>query len=150
MEQALLEDQGDFRRVDINHKRGITNPHGLDVQFRLDLTKIIIRPTREGLEILQRITGIDMEGIMAGQPAGVPQDISQWIEEKCVETVNGKITAAEAYSSFLKWWAANFNEKPPSQRRFGEAISLRGYGKDRGAPGGAWRYLGLELREVTE
>ena len=117
MEQALLEDQGDFRRVDINHRRGITNPHGLDVQFRLDLTKIIIRPTREGLEIITE-DHRNRHGRYYGR--------SLWIEEKCIETVAGKITAAEAYSSFQKWWATHFNEKPPSQRRFGEAISLRG------------------------
>jgi len=67
MERALLEGTGDRRRVDVNYSnfRSMTNPHGLDIQYRFDLTKIALRPTREGVQILERLTGVDMQDIVA-------------------------------------------------------------------------------------
>lgn len=145
MEQALLEDQGERRRVDVNHSRGFTNPHGLDVQYRLDLTKIIIRPTPEGLEILQRLTGIDMSGIIPPAAAGVAEDVARWIGEQCLLDPAATLTAREAYFSFLNWMAQNTDNEPPSRKRFGEAMTRLGYRKDRGGPGGSFRYHGLGL-----
>lgn len=149
MERALLEDQGERRRVDINHRRGITNPHGLDVRYTLDLTKIIMRPTRESLAALERITGIDLGGIVS-PPVGIPTEVANWLDQECIRTSAGALTARDAYRSFLAWWAINQEEDPPSQKRFGEALAQAGFQKDRGGPGGSVRYRGLELGSNTE
>lgn len=76
-------------------------------------------------------------------------DLAEWIEDKCIEADGAIITAKAAYQSFRDWWTENISDKPPSQKRFGDAMSRRGYQKDRGAAGGARRYLGLELRSLT-
>lgn len=73
-------------------------------------------------------------------------DLASWIEEKCLEDAAATITAKDAYQSFREWWVANISDKPPSQKRFGDAMSRRGFGKDRGAGGGAVRYIGVELK----
>ncbi|AMV72211.1 hypothetical protein DBW_1857 [Desulfuromonas sp. DDH964] len=147
MEQALIEGQGERRSVDINHRRGITNPHGLDVRYTLDLTKIILRPTRESLATLERLTGVDLSGIVS-RPAGVPGAVASWIDQVCSRTDEGAITARAAYQSFLGWWALNQDDDPPSQKRFGDAIAQAGFQKDRSGPGGSFRYRGLELRDA--
>ncbi|WP_197463620.1 DNA primase family protein [Desulfuromonas sp. DDH964] len=76
-------------------------------------------------------------------------DLFEWIEEKCVEGDGFTITAKQAYQSFREWWIANVSDKPPSQKRFGDGMCRRGYGKDRGAGGGAVRYLGLGLKSLA-
>lgn len=75
MREQLLLESGDFRRVDVNHRhqRGVTNPHGLDIDFRLDLTKLVMHPTRENLAILERLTGVPMDDILADTP--LPDDV---------------------------------------------------------------------------
>ena len=75
-------------------------------------------------------------------------DLFAWIEEKCIEDKESIVTAKEAYQSFREWWTANISDKPPSQKRFGDAMSRRGFQKDRGGPGGSVRYVGLELKAI--
>lgn len=76
-------------------------------------------------------------------------DLFAWIEERCIEAEDAIITAKAAYQSFREWWIANVSDKPPSQKRFGDSMSRRGFSKDRGGPGGSFRYTGLELRVLA-
>lgn len=48
--------------VNHNHKRG-TDPHGIDIRYTMDLTKIAAHPTPAGLEIIERLTGIKLSDI---------------------------------------------------------------------------------------
>jgi len=75
-------------------------------------------------------------------------DLFAWIEDKCIEAEDATVTAKAAYQSFRDWWTENISDKPPSQKRFGDSMTKRGYMKDRGASGGNRRYIGLELREM--
>ncbi|MDY0268213.1 DNA primase family protein [Trichloromonas sp.] len=77
-------------------------------------------------------------------------DLFAWIEERCIEAADATVTAKNAYVSFKEWWQANISDKAPSQKRFGDSMARRGYQKDRGAAGGAVRYIGLELRHILE
>lgn len=77
-------------------------------------------------------------------------DLFAWIEERCIEAADATVTAKAAYQSFRDWWIANISDKPPSMKRFGDSIARRGYQKDRGAAGGAFRYIGFELRHFLE
>jgi len=77
-------------------------------------------------------------------------DLFAWIEERCIEAADATVTAKNAYVSFKEWWIANISDKAPSQKRFGDSMARRGYQKDRGAAGGAVRYIGLELRHILE
>ncbi|MBE0574793.1 MAG: DNA primase [Desulfuromonadales bacterium] len=72
-------------------------------------------------------------------------DLADWIESCCVTCDNSTVTAKLAYASYKEWYLDNLGDKPPSQKRFGDGLSRR-YGKDRGAPGGAVRYLGVGLQ----
>ena len=96
--------------------------------------------------MLQRLTAINMSGIIAAPLAGSALDLVPWIEEQCINDPAATITAREAYCSFLRWSAQNTDNDPPSRQRFGDAMTRLGYRKDRGGPGGSFRYLGLALR----
>jgi len=77
-------------------------------------------------------------------------DLAEWIEDRCIEAEDAAVTAKAAYQSFRDWWAANISDKPPSQKRFGDAMAKRGLKKDRGASGGNWRYLGIEVKTLSD
>lgn len=67
MEQELREPRpATDKRVEINmnHKRGITNQHGMDIKYNLDLTKVIHQRDPLALTLLQRLTGVDLNDII--------------------------------------------------------------------------------------
>jgi Rha family phage regulatory protein len=67
MEQELREPRPTTdKRVEINmnHKRGITNQHGMDIKYNLDLTKVIHQRDPLALTLLQRLTGVDLNDII--------------------------------------------------------------------------------------
>jgi len=72
-------------------------------------------------------------------------DLADWIESCCVVSESLTVSAKLAYASYKEWYLDNLGDKPHSQKRFGDTLSKR-YIKDRGAPGGAVRYLGLGLQ----
>lgn len=72
-------------------------------------------------------------------------DLADWIESYCVVGDNLTVTAKLAYASYKEWYLDNIGDKLPSQKRFGDTLWRR-YEKDRGAQGGAVRYLGLGLQ----
>jgi hypothetical protein len=76
------------------------------------------------------------------------QNLLAWIEEKCIKADDATIPAAAAYQSFKDWWQKKNKDKPPSQKKFGTSMTMQGYDKDRGAGGGAVRYLGFGLRNI--
>ena len=51
------------KRVEVGYFRGTTAPGGLDIRYTLDLTKLCVRPTRAGVMLLSRLTGIEMEDL---------------------------------------------------------------------------------------
>jgi putative DNA primase/helicase len=72
-------------------------------------------------------------------------DLADFLEEKCIICADSFVTAKSLYGAFKDWYTDNVSNKPPSQKRFGDAMSRR-FGKDKNGAGGTNRYLGLELR----
>ena len=80
--------KSNLRTVDVfhNHHRATNSPGGLDIRYTLDLTKVILSPTRRSLALLERLTGItvtDLDASVQGEmenldthlplsPPGVP------------------------------------------------------------------------------
>ena len=156
MEQALLEGQGDRRQVDVNlkHERGITNPHGLDVKYTLDLTKIAMNPTRRNLAVLERITGIPMSDIIPEPTptSAEPDYVPRFVEACCYEVDPGhRIPFKRFYDHFRRWYALEVDAGHaglPSKIMVGKA--LRRLGHDTPNPqktGGQLFVCGLELAD---
>lgn len=140
MRDALRLDQPEpdyFKRVDVTmqHVRGITNPTGLDIAFRLDLTKVVQNPTKVGLEIVQRLTGVQLEDIL---PSGVdpmhkPDDrdivFSEFLASHITRVDRGLTLLKDIYTAFNAW--AGVIGYPlsglPSRKRFAALLRHQGY-----------------------
>ncbi|MDP2958102.1 MAG: primase-like DNA-binding domain-containing protein, partial [Longimicrobiales bacterium] len=72
-----------------------------------------------------------------------------FLEERC-EVVTAAAVAASALYAAYRQWADATGEYVHSQRRFGQLLTERGFERDRGGPGGAIRYLGLNLPNLPE
>lgn len=72
-------------------------------------------------------------------------DLAEWLEEKCVQEEGAFVAAKALYASFKEWFLGNIGDKPPSQKKFGQAM-VRRFEKDKNGPSGTVRYLGLELK----
>jgi len=114
MEQALLEGRADRRQVDVNlnHKRGITNPHGLDIKYSVDITKLIMKPTRSGLQILGRLTGVDFDDISAEldsalvQAGGISPAVVSFAREMLIEDEGAWVEIEAIHNSYCEHCAA--------------------------------------------
>ena len=126
---AAQPDTTPNKLVEIRHRRGVDETKGLDVRYTLDLTKVCTNPTREGLMIVERLTGIDLSDIVQ-QPA---QDKAfvQWLAT-CSHRPETQTPAADLYGSFCTWYRANMPGDPPSQKWFGHNLVAFGY--NRAAP----------------
>lgn len=68
--------------------------------------------------------------------------IADYIEQCCKINPNERAGATDLYKVFKFWWVANVNNKPLSQRKFGDLMTLR-FEKEQ--PTGRVEYLGVEL-----
>jgi len=125
---AARPDTTPDKLVEIRHRRGVDETKGLDVRYTLDLTKVCTNPTREGLMIVERLTGIDLSDIVQ-QPA---QDKAfvQWLAT-CSHRPEAQTPAADLYGSFCTWYLANMPGDPPSQKWFGHNLVAFGYQRNR-------------------
>ncbi len=86
MEQTLLKGAGDVKRYEFNHSRGTNAPLGLDIRYTLDLGKIIQKPTRVGIKMVERLSGIDMSDLVEelGKPlsrsAGPLDQVARYLD----------------------------------------------------------------------
>lgn len=120
------------RRVEIQHSRRTEAPGGLDVKYTLDLTKICLRPTRAGLAILERLTGIHLDDIISETPG---PDVGQFNEvfTAFYETCCTKAPATErllfkgVYAAFVKYSASSPEPVFISRRRFSQTIQAAGH-----------------------
>lgn len=112
MEQALLEGQADRKQIDINHSRGITNPHGLDIKYTLDLTKIVQQPNATGLKIMERLTGLQFSDIAeevstnALDSGGVSTNVVTFSREYLVEDQGAWVEIEAIHNSYSDFCAA--------------------------------------------
>lgn len=112
MEQALIEQRfGTRKTVDVNHthNRSTLSPHGLDIRYTLDLTKIITNPTGSGLALLGELTGCDLEHIMdmVEYERGAAVDdlpcVPRFVEECCILAPAAKISKDDLYNHYMHY-----------------------------------------------
>ena len=143
-------------RAHIFHHRGPVSRTGLDIRYTLDLTKIALNPEPHSLELVQRLTGVDLEDLTAELEARraltedrSAADIAAYCDE-CLEDAPGHSEGSTTlYRAFCRWFeekyrAASRRPETPSQKRFGRRLMALGYPRRR-TTGGS-RYEGVALR----
>lgn len=113
MEAELLgrADEAGRKRVDVNHShlRATLAPGGLDIRYTLDLTKIMMRPTQKGLELLERVTGIEMGDLieeLTPPPGSTTAGLVQLFINKCCDKAGerDRILLEGAWQAYRKWF----------------------------------------------
>jgi Rha family phage regulatory protein len=108
------------KRVDVNmnHTRGITNPHGLDIQYRLDLTKIAQNPTRAGLAVIERLTGICMEDVIEDQ-CEISSEGKQILEHYLAcGALDGSDEKPVSFKHFFEQFVRYYEQTNPGRPRY--------------------------------
>ncbi|HOI17001.1 MAG TPA: ORF6N domain-containing protein [Geobacteraceae bacterium] len=125
---AAVTESGPDRRVDVNmkHTRGITNPNGLDIRFTLDITKICTKPTRPGLLILERLTGVSMKDMIdelhaTGTVATATAVIVAFSKDHLKETQGARAEIARVYAAYLAFCGER-SLRPLSKLCFGREL----------------------------
>lgn len=136
MRNRLLEDSGDYKKVDVTmrHTRGITNPNGLDIRYTLDLTKICMNPNPRGVQLLERLTGIDMSDINAAGaeatngsarlPAILQQFITDWHRGEVFNLPFCPCQTSQLYTVFTSYCEEQGILYPINHRQFITGIRL--------------------------
>jgi hypothetical protein len=140
---TALSDTSPDKLIEIRHRRGVDETKGLDVRYTLDLTKICTNPTREGLMIVERITGIDLSDVI--QTPAADKAFISWLAT-CGHDANRQTAAADLYESFCTWFRSNHESEPPSQRWFGKHLAAFGYQR---VKSGNVYYEGIGLASLT-
>jgi phage regulator Rha-like protein len=145
------------KRVDVNmnHTRGITNPHGLDIKFTFNLAQ---KPNRASLVMFEHLTGIDMGEVInhlseAGVTSPASLNLAAFVKARVRESSRGNIAKSTIYAAYIAWCeekGASFL----SPSVFGRGLLQHFPAITNGKSGGTPRvntYLGIELlTEVAE
>lgn len=135
------------RETTINYQNldKMKNPKRFDIRYTLDLTKMINKPTSQGLAILSLLTGLDFSSvdILPGRGEVVTLDdyFHRFIDERYEVDEQSRIGATELYETWQDWVRRNnLVECNVSMRRFGLVVGEY-YGRVRFGDG--VYYLGL-------
>ena len=136
------------KRVGIDHFRGTAAPGGLDIRYNLDLTKICVKPSRNGVRLLSRLTGIDMEDIVENireMPQSHEDLVERFLETHCAAgDPEARTRASALYEAFSSWYVRNVERQVPSMKKFGEILARKFERKRDGT--GCVVYRGLDLK----
>jgi Rha family phage regulatory protein len=132
MEQELLNRSGGGnRRVDLHHHRGPVSESGLDIRYTLDLTKVILRPTKKSLELLQRLTGVDVGDLVAEMvpPPVKPahQLLADYLHLMTLPAPGQMLRLSHVVASFNRWRMGQGTGKPLDGRGMASALREMGY-----------------------
>ena len=114
--------------------RTTTAPKGLDIRYTLDLTKIILRPTKNSLALLQRLTGVDVSDlaertidIRPGHEAA--SSIEGFLSDCTLVELDGSTPFPLLYSSYVVWRQDRqmFSEQIASNRVLASSLRDLGY-----------------------
>jgi len=150
MEQALLEGRGEHKQIDIeyNRTRRLENPHGIDIKYSLDLTKIVMSPTRAGLDLLEKLTGVDMSEINLPTTSNADTfiNLSRFIAEACQQDPTNQTILGQLHAAYADW-CRNQDETVVSKIIFGRRLNEMGYQKI--SHGGQTWITGLALQGLS-
>ena len=136
--------EGD-KKVFVNHAHTkVTRaPNGLDIRYTMDLGKIVANPTRQSIEMLERLTGIQLSDIPLAE--STKGDLDAWflafVEDCCFVEENERISSFLLYTAFREWLKKERKTPLPSISRFG---NMAGNHFNRIKSGRIF-YLGLNL-----
>lgn len=111
-------------RVNHTHLRGTTPPGSLDIRYTMDLSKILLHPTKRSLAMLQRLTGIDMADIMNEVAPADSMNIifRDFFDTTFERNLDKRVALAKVYAEYLAWG------RNVGCRSY-EMAALRGFGK---------------------
>jgi len=107
-EYVAPEFEGNKYSVYRHQHRTTTAPKGLDIRYTLDLTKIILRPAKNTLALLQRLTGVDVSDL-AEQVADIrpghetASSIQGFLNDCTVSVADGSTGYPLLYSRYVVW-----------------------------------------------
>lgn len=136
--------EGD-KKVFVNHAHTkVTRaPNGLDIRYTMDLGKIVANPTRQSVELLERLTGIPLSDIPLAE--STKGDLDAWflafVDDCCIIAENERISSFLLYTAFREWLKKERKSPLPSISRFG---NIAGNHFNR-IKSGRMYYLGLNL-----
>ncbi|ADW16400.1 prophage antirepressor [Desulfobulbus propionicus DSM 2032] len=149
-----LPNQG--KRADIFHHRGPVSDSGLDIRYTLDLTKILTRPTRTSLTLLQRLTGIEMDDLVEDALHITPgREVETSLDgflNDCTRAVPDpapRLTLAEMHRAYRQWCLDHGLNQVNIATSRELAARLRDLGYTLAKVGGRIQVFGLTVREVA-
>ena len=127
-------------RADIFHHRGPTSKSGLDIRYTMDLTKIALNPNPRTLDLVQRLTGVDMSDLVEEMDSRLAS-ARNWdlvfcdFVQDCLTVMPGsRLRCTKLYAVFKRWYARvqepgadEFRARIPSMRTLNTALRKRGY-----------------------
>ncbi|MGV0961788.1 MAG: Rha family transcriptional regulator [Limnohabitans sp.] len=154
MESELLNlaGSGERKTVRVNHThlRGTTAPGNLDIRYTMDLSKVVMRPTRVGIELLERLTGIPLADILP-DPAEGSSDLAARFARECLVVVAdaaGREQLGDIHQRFLIWHKDFGGKIPPTLKWL--AAALRGMGLTVMIRGGRAWVFGVRLAQEVD
>lgn len=124
----------------------LKNPKRMDIRYTVDLTKMINKPTRQGMEVLSVLTGLDFSAIEEALPdkgkmVTLDDYFHRFVDELYEVDEQARIGATELYETWIDWVRRNkLVECNVSMRTFGMVVGEY-YSRSRYADG--VYYLGL-------
>lgn len=122
------------RRVFVNHSHRKTSsgPNGLDIRYTLDLGKIVANPTRRGVELLERLTGIQLSDIPLSEQDGEDsvEIVRAFLAERCRFSPGSQVPFAAVYAAYRQHCGAAGDILPGqvvSRKRLSILLSAAGY-----------------------
>ena len=127
--------------VNHNHQRISETPGGLDIRYALDLTKVCMKPTPVGLEMLERLTGIVFTDIdLGGDSLEAHTNFQMFVELNCEKGDFFRVKTTELHAAYNEWSsdAAELGSKAFS------AVVQQFFKRLKSS--GTWFYIGLKLK----
>jgi putative DNA primase/helicase len=168
----IEEDDAIWERIYlVPFERKFENPSRLTEEQRRD-PNTPIRDTQLKEKLLSELPGIlnwALSGCLAWQRDGlyVPDEvlsataeyrrdedvIARFIEEEChvIASDSVKVTPMDLFEAYKRWGArTNEDRQPLTQRKFGEAMTKRGYTQDRTKAKRYWKGIGLSAANLDD
>jgi len=143
------------RRVFVNHahSKSTTAPNGLDIRYTLDLGKIVANPTRRGVELLERLTGIQLSDIPISEEEGerAVEVVKGFLADRCRFSPGAHVLFATVYAAYRQH-CGDIGEVLPGQvvsrKRLSILMSAAGYSSQK--IGGVVRMIDTALVDGGE
>lgn len=125
--------QGD-KKIFVSHAHTKTTnaPGGLDIRYTLDLGKIVANPTRRSVELLERLTGIQLTDIPIEDDSNtelIADQVRAFCRARCVYADGQRLTFAAVYQEYRSYCSQTgvLPLMAASKKRFSSLLSAAGF-----------------------